>query len=52
MITITVDVATVADIASQPTIVTAVIEDGDPWQLVHLQWTPTTPTNPEGNSLP
>jgi DNA-binding transcriptional ArsR family regulator len=50
VITMTVDVAAVADNTSHPTIVTAVIEDGDPWQLAHLQWTPTAPTNPEGNS--
>ena len=50
VITIAVDVATAAEETGRRTTIAAVIEDGDPWQLVHLQWTPTTPTNPEGNS--
>jgi hypothetical protein len=41
VITLTAEVATAADEAARPTFITAVIEETDPWQLVHLQWTPT-----------
>lgn len=41
------EVATAADETARPTFITAVIDESDPWQLVHLQWTPAAPTNPE-----
>lgn len=40
VVTLTAEVATAADEAARPTFVTAVIEEADPWQLAHLQWTP------------
>ncbi|WP_083935781.1 ArsR/SmtB family transcription factor [Saccharomonospora halophila] len=43
VLTVTAEVATAADDAAVPTVMTAVLEEGTPWQLVHLQWTPTTP---------
>lgn len=39
VITVTADVATAADDAARLTFITAVIEETDPWQLAHLQWT-------------
>jgi DNA-binding transcriptional ArsR family regulator len=48
VITITAEVATAADEAARPTFVTAVIEEADPWQLAHLQWTPADPTPERG----
>ena len=49
VITVTAEVATAADDTARPTFITAVIDEGDPWQLVHLQWTPATPNHKEGN---
>jgi DNA-binding transcriptional ArsR family regulator len=40
VITVVAEVATAADEASRLTFITAVIEEADPWQLAHLQWTP------------
>jgi DNA-binding transcriptional ArsR family regulator len=48
VITVTATVATAADEAATPTFVTAVIEEADPWQLAHLQWTPADPTHERG----
>ena len=45
VITVTAEVATAADEAARWTFITAVIEETDPWQLVHLQWTPADPTH-------
>jgi DNA-binding transcriptional ArsR family regulator len=49
VITVTAEVATAADDTVHPVFITAVLDEGDPWQLVHLQWTPATPTRGEGN---
>jgi DNA-binding transcriptional ArsR family regulator len=49
IITVTAEVSTVADEAARPTFITAVIDEGDPWQLMHLQWTPAKPKHKEGN---
>ena len=43
VITITAEVATAADEDARLTLITAVIEENDPWELVHLQWTPADP---------
>jgi DNA-binding transcriptional ArsR family regulator len=48
VITLTAEVATAADDTARPTFITAVMNEGDPWQLVHLQWTPATPNHEEG----
>lgn len=48
VITVTAEVATAADDTARPTFITAVIDEGDPWQLVHLQWTPAAPNHKEG----
>jgi hypothetical protein len=48
VITVTAKVATAADEAARFTFVTAVIEETDPWQLAHLQWTPADPTDERG----
>ena len=40
VITVIAEVATAADEVVRPTFIAAVIEESDPWQLVHLQWTP------------
>jgi Domain of unknown function (DUF4440) len=48
VITVTARVATAADEAARATFITAVIEETDPWQLAHLQWTPADPTQDEG----
>jgi DNA-binding transcriptional ArsR family regulator len=40
VITFTAEVATAADEDARLTFITAVIEETDPWKLVHLQWTP------------
>jgi DNA-binding transcriptional ArsR family regulator len=40
VITVTAEVATEADEAPRSMFITTVIEETDPWQLVHLQWTP------------
>ncbi len=40
VITMTVEVATTANDTSRPMVITAVLTEGDPWQLAHLQWTP------------
>lgn len=48
VITVTAKVATAADEAARSTFVTAVIEETDPWQLAHLQWTPADPTDERG----
>jgi DNA-binding transcriptional ArsR family regulator len=41
-ITCLAHVATAADETVRRMFITAVIEEGDPWQLAHLQWTPST----------
>ena len=43
VITLTAEVATAVDAQARPTFITAVLEDTDPWQLAHLQWTPAGP---------
>ena len=48
VITVTAKVATAADDAVRSTFITAVIEETDPWQLAHLQWTPADPTHDGG----
>jgi DNA-binding transcriptional ArsR family regulator len=48
IITVLADVATAADEAARRTFITAVIEESDPWQLAHLQWTPADPTHETG----
>jgi DNA-binding transcriptional ArsR family regulator len=48
VITVTAKVATAADDAARSTFITAVIEETDPWQLAHLQWTPADPTQDGG----
>jgi len=48
VITVTAEVATAADEAARMTFITAVIEETDPWQLAHLQWTPADPTHDRG----
>lgn len=50
VITITAEVATAHDAAARPTFITAVMTEGDPWQLAHLQWTPAAPTNEKGTT--
>ncbi len=45
VITVTAELATAANEAARLTFITAVIEETDPWQLVHLQWTPADPTS-------
>lgn len=40
VITVTAEVATAADEAARLMFIAAVIEETDPWQLTHLQWTP------------
>jgi hypothetical protein len=40
VVTVTAKVATAADEDARPMFITTVIEETDPWQLVHLQWTP------------
>jgi DNA-binding transcriptional ArsR family regulator len=42
VITVTADEAAAADDGARLTFITAVIEESDPWQLAHLQWTPAT----------
>jgi hypothetical protein len=48
VITVLADVATAADEAARRTFITAVIDESEPWQLAHLQWTPADPTHEEG----
>ena len=48
VITVTAKVATAADEAARSTFITAVIEETEPWQLAHLQWTPADPTPDRG----
>ncbi len=50
VITVTAEVATAADDTARPTFITAVITEGEPWQLAHLQWTPAAPTDEKGTS--
>jgi DNA-binding transcriptional ArsR family regulator len=50
VITVTAEVATAADADARPTFITAVIEETDPWQLTHLQWTPADPHTTGGRS--
>jgi DNA-binding transcriptional ArsR family regulator len=40
VVTFSAEVATAADGGARSMFITAVIEETDPWQLVHLQWTP------------
>lgn len=48
IITVTAQVATAADDTSRAVFITAVITEGSPWQLAHLQWTPAAPTHDTG----
>jgi DNA-binding transcriptional ArsR family regulator len=48
LITVNAEVATLADDTVRPTFITAVIDEGDPWQLAHLQWTPAAATGKKG----
>jgi DNA-binding transcriptional ArsR family regulator len=48
LITVTVEVATAADQIARPMFITAVMDEGTPWRLVHLQWTPAMPNHQEG----
>lgn len=48
VITVTAEVATATDEDARLTFITAVIEEADPWQLAHLQWTPADPTDDRG----
>lgn len=50
VITMTVEVATTANDVTRPMMIAAVITEGDPWQLAHLQWTPTANTDEKRNS--
>lgn len=47
LITVIAEVATAADQTARSMFITAVIDESNPWQLVHLQWTPamSTPRN-------
>jgi DNA-binding transcriptional ArsR family regulator len=49
IITVLAEVATAADEAARRTLITAVIDESDPWQLAHLQWTPADPTYKTGD---
>lgn len=49
IITMTVEVATTANALTRPIVIAAVITEGDPWQLAHLQWTPTAKTDEKGS---
>lgn len=49
VITLTAEVATTAQDTAHPTFITAIINEGDPWQLAHLQWTPAAPNPPVPN---
>lgn len=49
VITCVAYVATAADDAARRMFVTAVVEEGDPWRLAHLQWTPSTEDTQEGH---
>lgn len=42
VITFAAQVATTADDTAQSMFITAVLEEGEPWRLLHLQWTPST----------
>jgi DNA-binding transcriptional ArsR family regulator len=46
VITFTAEVATGADDTARRVFITAVLEEGQPWQLVHLQWTPAAANLP------
>lgn len=48
VITVMAEVATATDDTARPTVITAVIDERDPWQLVHLQWTPAAPPDQKG----
>jgi DNA-binding transcriptional ArsR family regulator len=48
IITVIAEVATAADETERSTFITAVIEETDPWQLAHLQWTPADTTHGSG----
>jgi DNA-binding transcriptional ArsR family regulator len=50
VLTLRADVATAADENARPMFITAVIDDGDPWQLAHLQWTPAAISDQKGSS--
>lgn len=50
VISVTADVATAASDAARLTFVTAVIEETDPWQLAHLQWTPAADPQPDAGA--
>jgi DNA-binding transcriptional ArsR family regulator len=43
VITVAAEVATAADETARRMFITAVMEERDPWQLAHLQWTPAAP---------
>ncbi|WP_320669449.1 ArsR/SmtB family transcription factor [Patulibacter defluvii] len=44
VVTVLAEVATAADERARPVFITAVFEEGDPWRLAHLQWTPADPS--------
>jgi hypothetical protein len=48
IITLLAEVGTAANDVARSTMITAIVDEGDPWQLVHLQWTPAAHTNKEG----
>jgi DNA-binding transcriptional ArsR family regulator len=50
VITVKAEVATAADQDARLMFITAVIEEADPWQLAHLQWTPAGPPHDRGGS--
>jgi len=48
VITVAAEVGTAADEAARPMFITAVMNEHDPWQLTHLQWTPAARTETKG----
>ena len=52
VVTVTARVATAADSRDRLTFITAVIEESDPWQLAHLQWTPAAEPHDDRGAIP
>ncbi|MDT3444160.1 metalloregulator ArsR/SmtB family transcription factor [Pseudofrankia sp. BMG5.37] len=48
VITLHAEVGTAVDDHPRHTFITAVMEERDPWQLAHLQWTPAAPPDQKG----
>ena len=48
VMTVCAEVATAADQTARLTFITAVMHEGDPWQLAHLQWTPAAAHDQRG----